>query len=140
MSYDISLYDPVTHEPLEVDMPHQIAGGTYAVGGTKELWLNVTYNYARWYYKDGVFPDPNGKSQGIRTIYGMTGAESIPILKNAIRVLEDLTEDISDAEREKYEHQGVTGYWLPTKENAIKPLYSLLAFAQMRPDGRWDGD
>lgn len=28
---------------------------------------------------------------------------------------------------------------MPTKENAIKPLYSLLVFAQMRPDGAWAG-
>ena len=49
MSYDIRLCDPVTHETLEVDSPHLMAGGTYALGGTTELWLNVTYNYARHY-------------------------------------------------------------------------------------------
>ena len=140
MSYDISLCDPVTHEPLEADVPHQIAGGTYAVGGTRELWLNITYNYARWYYKDGIFPKKDGEIRGIRTIYGMNGAESIPVLRNAICALEGLAENISDAEREEYESHGATGYWLPTRENAIKPLYSLLAFAQMRPDGIWTGD
>lgn len=29
-----------------VDQPHQIAGGTFARGGTTELWVNVTYNYS----------------------------------------------------------------------------------------------
>lgn len=140
MSYGISLVDPVTKETLEMDSPHQMKGGTFALGGTTEMWLNVTYNYARWYYKDGVFPSKDGESQGIRTIYGMSGAESIPILKNAIRTLEDLSEEISDDERKECEKQGATGYWLPTRTNAIKPLYSLLAFAQMRPDGVWDGD
>ncbi len=32
MSYDISLVDPVTKETLELDAPHQIRGGTYALG------------------------------------------------------------------------------------------------------------
>ena len=57
MSYDIYLRDRVTKETVHFDTPHQMAGGTYAVGGTPEAWLNITYNYARWYYKDGVFPD-----------------------------------------------------------------------------------
>lgn len=140
MSYDISLTDPVTKETLEMDTPHQMKGGTYALCGTAEMWLNITYNYARWYYKDGVFPAKDGEKQGIRTIYGMSGAESIPVLKNAISVLENLTENISDKEREEYEKQGATGYWMPTRENAIKPLYSLLALAQIRPDGVWEGD
>jgi hypothetical protein len=140
MGYDITLRDPVTKEVLELDTPHQIKGGTYAVGGTTELWLKITYNYSRWYYKDEVFPSEDGKSQGIRTIYGMSGAESIPVLKAAISALENSTEDISEEERKEHEEQGATGYWMPTRVNAIKPLYSLLAFAQMRPDGVWEGD
>jgi hypothetical protein len=39
MSYDISLCDPVTHETLEADSAHFIAGGTRAIGGTTELSL-----------------------------------------------------------------------------------------------------
>lgn len=140
MSYDIYFNDPVTKEPIEFDTNHQIAGGTYAVGGTNEAWLNVTYNYADWYYKDGVFPEIEGEKRGIRTIYGMSGAESIPVLKSAIKALESMEDDISYEERRKCEDQGATGYWMPTIENAIKPLYQLLAFAQMRPDGMWDGD
>lgn len=139
MSYNISLVDPVSKETLELEMPHQIKGGTYAVGGTQEAWLNITWNYGRWYRMDGVFPDHN-EQNGIRSIYGMTGAESIPILKKAIAVLESSKEDISEAEKKEFEANNVTGYWLPTRENAIKPLYGLLAFAQMRPDGVWDGD
>lgn len=71
MSYDIRLCDPVTHEALQTDVPHDMRGGTYAMGGTTGLWLNVTYNYGKHYYR--VLGD-----KGIRTIYGMTGAESIP--------------------------------------------------------------
>ena len=42
MSYSISLCDPVTHETLEADSAHFITGGMRAMGGTKELWLNIT--------------------------------------------------------------------------------------------------
>lgn len=118
MSYDITLNDPVTKEPLYVDSPHQIRGGTYAVGGTTEAWLNITGNYAKFYYN--VFGE-----KGIRTIYGMTGAESIPVIKAAI---EKLGNDIDP------------DYWKPTEGNAKKALYGLLALAQIRPDGVWDGD
>lgn len=54
MSYDISLCDPVTHETLEVDDTHFVAGGTRTIGGTKELWLNITYNYGIHFRRDDV--------------------------------------------------------------------------------------
>lgn len=140
MSYDIYLTDPVTHEPLELEEAHYMQGGTYAMGGTMEAWLNITYNYADWYYRPGVFARTKKASKGIRTIYGMTGAESIPVLKKAIQKLESMTIDISDKERRECEEHEVTGYWMPTRANAIRPLYQLLALAQMRPDGIWEGD
>ncbi len=140
MSYDISLVDPVTKETLELDAPHQIRGGIYTPGGTRKAWLNVTWNYADWYHMDGVFQEVDGESRGIRSVYGKTGTESIPILKAAIAALENCNKDISEEERREHEKCGSTGYWMPTRENAIKPLYSLLAFAQMRPDGVWKGD
>ena len=82
MSYDIELKHPITHETLVCEVAHQIRGGTYAVGGTQEMWLNITYNYGRFYRRDDVFGE-----NGIRTIYGMTGAESIPVLKKAMAAL-----------------------------------------------------
>ena len=120
MSYDISLCDPVTHKPLKADSTHFIAGGMRAMGGTKELWLNVTYNYSHFYYQPEVF----GKN-GIRSIYGKTGAESIPMLEKAISALGD---DVDDSD-----------YWHATEGNAKRALYGLLSFAKMRPDGVWDG-
>ena len=140
MSYDISLIDPVSKETLCAEFEHEMTGGTYAVGGTKELWLNVTYNYADWYYKPGVFGPTKEESKGIRTIYGMSGSESIPVLQKAISALKAMDEDISDEERRQCEEQGVTGYWMPTRDNAIRPLYQLVAMAMIRPDGVWDGD
>lgn len=118
MSYDIDLKDPVTRKVIILENKHHIQGGTYCIGGSNELSLNVTYNYAKHFYK--VMGE-----KGIRTIYGMSGAESIPILKDAIEQLKnDFSED----------------YWEATEGNAKRALYNLLSFAQMRPDGIWEGD
>lgn len=54
MSYDISLCDPVTHETLEVDDTYFVAGGTRSIGETKELCLNITYNYGKHFRRDDV--------------------------------------------------------------------------------------
>ena len=115
-------------------------GGTYQIGGSTKAWLNVTYNYADWYYMDGVFGKDNKDNKGIRTLYGMSGAESIPVLKHAISVLENSKKELTEKEKNEYEQHDAGGYWTPTRTNAIKPLYQLLAFAQMRPDGIWNGD
>lgn len=113
--------DEITLEQIKTDSTHFIAGGMRAMGGTKELWLNVTYNYGHFYYRPEVFGEG-----GIRSIYGKTGAESIPMLEKAISALGD---DVDDS-----------NYWNATEGNAKRVLYGLLAFAKMRPDGVWDGD
>lgn len=119
MSYDIYLVDPVTRETLLADNNHHMTGGTYRVGGTRELHLNVTYNYSNYLQK---FID---EEKGIRYIYGMSGIESIPVLKGAIRKLSDDTSD---------------DYWESTEGNVKRALIKLLTIAEMRPDGVWDGD
>lgn len=118
MSYDIYLVDPITRECLTIDRKHNFKGGTYQEGGTNKLWLNITYNYARFYYR------AMGE-QGIRSIYGLTGKDSIPILKNAIECLKD-DFDID--------------YWKPCEGNAKRALHHLLIMALRRPDGIWYGD
>lgn len=118
MSYDIELCHPTTKEVLSLDAPHHMAGGTYQLGGTTDAHLNITYNYGCQFHKV-LGPE------GIRSIYGLTGAESIPILRSAILLLAD----------------DITGnYWEPTEGNAKQSLLQLLALAQMRPDGIWQGD
>lgn len=133
MSYDIELKDPVSGEIIQFDFPHQMRGGNYVVGGTTEARMNITYNYSKWYYK--AFGD-----KGICTIYEMTGTDSIPVLENAITFLKNLQEDLTEEEIEEYKNHSERGYWMPARENAIKPLYQLLTMAKMRPDGVWDGD
>lgn len=120
MGYDITLNNPVDNTVIEFDSPHMIRGGTYATNGTKEAWLKVTYNYAPIFYRADILGEG-----GIRKLYGMTGAQSIPLLKGAIANLKD---DVSD------------DYWEQTEGNAKKALCGLLAFAEMRPDGVWRGD
>lgn len=119
MSYDIELRHTVTGDTLQLDEPHHMRGGTYQVGGTTDANLNITYNYSRHFV--AAFED----ERGIRCIYGMTGAESIPVLKAAAGKLgSDVDED----------------YWKPTEGNAKAAIMQLLALARMRPDGVWHGD
>ena len=144
MSYDLYLVDPISRKTLELDAAHQMRGGTYAMGGTTECRLNITYNYAKhfwrvfeelpaprplapeWMHKmaavDREIPDA---VTGIRTLYGLSGAESLPILNLAIARLKD---DVTD------------NYWDGTEGNAKRALIQLRALATLRPDGIWDGD
>ena len=140
MSYDITLKDPVTHEIIEFDEPDQMKGGMYAIGGTREAWLNITYNYANYYYDATEGDDrffgklwyDEPKNLGIRGIYGKTGAESIPMLQEMIERIKPMPDEECPAD--------CKGYWKPTAENAVRPLHYLIAMAQLRPDGIWDGD
>ena len=118
MSYDIYLADPVAGGAIELPSSHEMRGGTYALGGTRKAWLNVTYNYSPHFRR--VLGD-----DGIRCIYGKTGAETIPLLTEAAAKLgDDVDED----------------YWNPTEGNAKRALLQLKALAELRPDGVWEGD
>jgi hypothetical protein len=127
MSYDIYLIDPVTGDTIELDAPHHMRGGTYAVGGTTRAHLNVTYNYSAHFRRvfEGWLPERGVPVEGIRTIYGMTGAQSLPLLDKAISHLAD---DVAP------------DYWQATEGNAKRALVQLRALAAMRPDGVWEGD
>ena len=137
MSYDIELIDPVTKETLELDAPHHMRGGTYQVGGSARSSLNVTYNYFPQFHRVfDVLTEPRQKAPewlrndgaqvgGVRTIYGLTGAESLPVLDKAIAQLAD---DVDP------------DYWKATDGNAKRALLQLRALASMRPDGLWSGN
>lgn len=119
MSYDIELCDPVTGKVIELPTRHLVAGGTYVLGGTTELWCNVTWNYA------ARFRDLFG-AEGIRALYNMTGVQSQPVLRHALSKLNKNTEPAD--------------YWEPTDGNVYRALAGLLSFAELRPDGVWSGD
>ena len=118
MSYDIELIDPVTKKIIELPTPHFMRGGTYAVSGTTLAELNITWNYSQYFCK--VFGD-----DGIRSIYGLTGEESLPILESAARKLKD---DVDD------------NYWKATEGNAKRALSHLIILAVLAPNGIWNGD
>lgn len=117
MSYDIYLNDPDTGEVIEFDKPHNLRGGNYAIG-ERQAWLNVTYNYAEHFYR-------TLGEKGIRTLYGMTGEDSIKLLSGAIDALEDNVHP---------------DYWAATEGNARQALINLRVMAVARPDGIWSGD
>lgn len=118
MSYDLYLRDPVTNATIHFSEPHDVQGGTYALCGTTEAWLNITYNYSQ-HFRQVFGPD------GIRFLYGLSGAESIPVLQAAIDWLEDDEEE---------------DYWRATSGNARRALVGLLRLARLAPHGVWDGD
>jgi hypothetical protein len=118
MSYDLDLTDPVDGTVLTLDNPHQMKGGTYQVGGTSDASLNITYNYSNHYYR-------TMGEKGIRSIYGLTGLQSIPLLDAAISQLGNDTDP---------------DYWTSTEGNAKRPLIQLKTLATLRPDGIWKGD
>lgn len=119
MSYDITLKDPITKETLELPVEHIMIGGTYKAKydehtntfspmPTSEAWLNITYNYADYYYEATendkrfeIIYEGKVENGGIRGLYGKTGAESISMLKDMIKRIED-----------KYK---INGEWITTK-------------------------
>lgn len=116
MSYDLYLRDE-SGKTIEVEN-HSLRGGTHQIEGTREAWLNVTYNYSTHFYR--TLGD-----KGIRSIYGMSGLDSIPVLAKAAG---QLGSDETD------------NYWDGTEGNAKRALLDLIGLATMAPDGIWHGD
>lgn len=164
MSYDIELTLP---DGELAQVPRHAEGGTYVMGGRTEARLNITYNYAPYYYAH-VY-----RGQGIRWLYGQTGAAvalSLVCAINAIRADADLEAgELARIETIRQEalaepfhpeppadphdlfaslryalHQqrldGPTGYWSPTRENAVRPLITLLTWALLHPTATFSGD
>lgn len=117
MSYDISLLEPDGSVAIVPD-GHDLRGGTYCLGGNDQAWLNVTYNYSKHFRR--VLGD-----KGIRTLYGLTGRSSVPLLQTAIAGLGDDTD---------------SDYWKATEGNAKAALKNLLLLARACPDATWSGD
>ena len=110
MSYDIYFKDPVSKKTIELAEPHFMQGGTYVVGGCKELWLNITYNQSANYSKHNFY---------ITDLDGKTALDVIPELE---RVISELGDEVDD------------DYWKPVDGNSKRALIQLLTMAKMRPD------
>ena len=150
MSYDIYLKERATGKTIELTVKHIMTGRAcgadydektcvFNAMGTTEAWLNVTYKYSKYYYAAaendirfyGEDKEGEYKNLGIRGIYGKSGSESIPMLKDMAERIQSkvATESIASDD-----------YWTSSAANAVKPIYQLLAFAELRPDGIWMGD
>ena len=126
MSYDINLLDPISKEIIEINDARFLRGGTYKMGGSKELTLNITYNYSE-ILRQVIQPEdtPSEYKTGIRSLYGMTALEVVPILEVAISHLKDNVDE---------------DYWKATEGNVKRALNNLLTMCKMRPDAIIDGD
>lgn len=117
MSWDCTLVDPITKKPLHAETAHHMTGGTFAVGGTTELTLNVTYNYCPTYYE--VMPG------GLRdSLDGKSAIDTLPVLQAAVDKLSD--------------EGGEANYWEPTPGNAKRALLQLIALVKLAPHGVWE--
>lgn len=119
MGYDILMIDKKTGEIAELPDTHHIKGGTYAVGGTNEAWLSITYNYSKFFKK---YID---QEKGIRWLYGKKGKRTIKRLRKAIEEMKD---------------NATLDYWEATEGNARLMLKGLLFFAEKLPNCIWKGD
>lgn len=114
MSYDVSL---VKGGQAVTVAPHE-DGGTYVLGGSPAGSLNVTYNYAKHF-------EVLDEIEGLRWLYGKTGAETEARLAFAVGVLGT---------------QRYADYWKATPGNAGYALSILLKWAKEHPDAVWEGD
>lgn len=131
MSYDI--YLEKDGKCVEVD--NHSEGGTYAMGGTTQAHLNVTYNYGWFYYH---FLD---KRKGIRWLYGKKAKDCIARLEKAVKILgtnqyEECIEGADWQDRKNYR----VHYWAPTPGNAGYALNILLQWAKQHPEAVFGGD
>tara|TARA_R100000458_G_C8262595_1_gene237968 strand:- start:712 stop:1002 length:291 start_codon:yes stop_codon:yes gene_type:complete len=84
-------------------------------GGTRELELDFTSNYAR------LFARVLGVG-GIENLNGMTGADAGPVLEYAARRLKDNPHP---------------DHWKATEGNVKTTLLQLATMSRLRPDGVW---
>ena len=98
---------------------HGISGGTHAVGGTTEPWLNITYNYGSFFRQH--WPD-----KGIRALYGKTAEQVVAELDRVIRRMKGMPS---------------ADYWEATEGNARAALVNLRRLALLcPPDAVLEGD
>ncbi|MEK7092133.1 MAG: hypothetical protein AAB907_00750 [Patescibacteria group bacterium] len=109
MSWDV--YLTKNGKPVEVN--RHCEGGIYAVGGSTEADLNVTYNYNPFYYQ---FLD---KEKGLRWLDQKITRDCTHRLYEAIKKL--------GTNRDK-------NYWASTPGNAGYALVILLDWAKEHPD------
>lgn len=109
MSYDVYLMEG--DDTVKVESHSE--GGTYALGGSDEARLNITYNYAEVYSLFGF---------RVWDLDGKTGQETVGQLKELVAKLGTRT---------------FKDYWAPTPGNAGHALNILVGWAEQYPQARW---
>lgn len=147
MSYDITITNE-QGEPLHTAQPHHLYGGTYCPDST-ELWYNITYNYAPFYYRVETL----GKSTAVWRDTGKGYQEqvqpetggipglaylSIPQARERVlRAINALRDEPLDKDGNPYKgtpEMPATDYWAPTEQNARRALVNLLQLLCLAPD------
>lgn len=155
MSYDIRILDPVTREPVLLECSHFIRGGTYTEHGTNELWFNITYNYAPFYYRaetlgestkeygeepvEGCLQVLREETGGIPGLAFLTIPQARERVLRAMHALRDENIDM-DGNRYSPARDGFgneiasDSYWAPTERNARRALLGLMEILLLAPD------
>ena len=116
MSYDLYIRKKRSNRTLQLKSLHNIHGGTYAIGGTTEAHLNVTYNYG------ALLRESLKTKDGIYSLDKKDVKETIPILESAIKYLEE-TYPITELPTEDY--------WAATPLNVKKALVDTVTLAKL---------
>lgn len=116
------------------DVESHQEGGVVQVGGSSEASLNVTYNYAWFYFH---FLD---QENGIRALNGQRAGDWIERLEKAVEVLGDkqYVEYPDGFMLGGKNPKGVVNYWAPTPGNAGHALSILLTWAKQHPDAHFE--
>lgn len=102
-----------------VEIERHAEGGTYAVGGTTEAEVSITYNYGGFFRDAMEDPDPEESDILGRMLGGKRAGDVIPMLERAVERL--------GTERDP-------DYWKATAGNAGAMLNLLLTWARQHPD------
>ena len=106
MSYDLEF------DCGELDEPHTLRGGTYALGRTTAPELNMTFNYSPFFYKHLC------AEHGLLSLYGMTAEQ---VMARLDEVLPNMNGEPSG------------DYWAATEGNAKAALQNLRELAALCP-------
>lgn len=111
MSYDVDLLDNLSSRKV-LKMPEKFEdGGTYAIGGTNDCSLNITFNY-------------------IEVFGSLVDDLHLKFAKDTLPALRAFCDQYKRAEPWK-------DYWAPTPGNARAAIMRLISFAEQHPTGVW---
>jgi hypothetical protein len=111
MGYDIYLVNTKTKKTVKVPLHRE--GSTFALGGSEEAKVAITFNYSEFFYEH------IDKEKGLEWLNGKTGLEVAPKLATAICKLGQTADD---------------NYWKSTPGNAGKSLNVLLKWVFLHPE------